>query len=152
MDFDTFSDITLELKIERVVIEKDNIDVLIHWQGTWKRDADDMGIRQRGYARLQWVGTTLDPLAQRAGRFALRNEVETAVVANLPHRRPNHDNDAAERAGNRFSRHRQRSRRASCRHGTCRVGRVIMLTKGHPLESNSIFAQGGVAVALERRG
>ena len=56
MDFDTFSDITLELKIERVVIEKDNIDVLIHWQGTWKRDADDMGIRQRGYARLQWVG------------------------------------------------------------------------------------------------
>ena len=30
----------------------------------------------------------------------------------------------------------------------CRVGRVIMLTKGHPLQSNSIFAQGGVAVAL----
>lgn len=30
----------------------------------------------------------------------------------------------------------------------CRVGKVIMLTKGHPLQSNSIFAQGGVAVAL----
>jgi L-aspartate oxidase len=30
----------------------------------------------------------------------------------------------------------------------CRVGRVIILTKGHPLQSNSIFAQGGVAVAL----
>ncbi len=30
----------------------------------------------------------------------------------------------------------------------CRVGRVIVLTKGHPLQSNSIFAQGGVAVAL----
>ena len=29
-----------------------------------------------------------------------------------------------------------------------RVGRVIVLTKGHPLQSNSIFAQGGVAVAL----
>jgi L-aspartate oxidase len=29
-----------------------------------------------------------------------------------------------------------------------RAGRVIMLTKGHPLQSNSIFAQGGVAVAL----
>src|SRR5512132_2092318 len=29
-----------------------------------------------------------------------------------------------------------------------RVGRVLMLTKGHPLESNSMFAQGGVAVAL----
>jgi L-aspartate oxidase len=30
----------------------------------------------------------------------------------------------------------------------CRVGRVIVLTKGHPLQSNSIFAQGGVAVAM----
>lgn len=29
-----------------------------------------------------------------------------------------------------------------------RSGRVIMLTKGHPLQSNSIYAQGGVAVAL----
>lgn len=29
-----------------------------------------------------------------------------------------------------------------------RRGRVIMLTKGHPLQSNSIYAQGGVAVAL----
>ncbi len=29
-----------------------------------------------------------------------------------------------------------------------REGQVIMLTKGHPLQSNSIFAQGGVAVAL----
>jgi len=29
-----------------------------------------------------------------------------------------------------------------------RAGRVIMLTKGHPLQSASIFAQGGVAVAL----
>ncbi|MFM8552634.1 MAG: L-aspartate oxidase [Nitrospiraceae bacterium] len=29
-----------------------------------------------------------------------------------------------------------------------RHGRVIMLTKGHPLESSSIYAQGGVAVAL----
>ena len=29
-----------------------------------------------------------------------------------------------------------------------RVGRVLMLTKGHPLESNSMYAQGGVAVAL----
>lgn len=57
MDFETFFAISLEFKIERVVIEKDDIDVFIHWQGTWKRDANDMGIRQRGHARLQWVGT-----------------------------------------------------------------------------------------------
>lgn len=57
MDFEVFSAISLEFRIERVVIEKDEIDVFIHWQGTWKRDADDMSIRQRGHARLQWVGT-----------------------------------------------------------------------------------------------
>lgn len=57
MDFEAFSAISLEFKIERVVIEKDDIDVFINWQGTWKRDANDMGIRQRGHARLQWVGT-----------------------------------------------------------------------------------------------
>lgn len=57
MDFEAFSTISLEFKIERVVIEKDDIDTFINWQGTWKRDAGDMGIRQRGYARLQWSGT-----------------------------------------------------------------------------------------------
>src|SRR5512139_500855 len=57
MDFEAFSTITLEFKIERVIIEKEDIDVLIHWQGTWKKDANDMGFRQRGHARLQWVGT-----------------------------------------------------------------------------------------------
>ena len=57
LDFEAFSAISLEFSIERVVIEKDDIDVFIHWQGTWKRDADDRGIRQRGHARLQWVGT-----------------------------------------------------------------------------------------------
>ncbi len=57
LDIEAFSAISLEFKIERVVIEKDDIDVFIHWQGTWKRDANDMGIRQRGHARLQWVGT-----------------------------------------------------------------------------------------------
>ena len=57
MDFEAFSAISLEFKIERVVIEKDDIDVFIHWQGTWKREDNDMGFRQRGHARLQWVGT-----------------------------------------------------------------------------------------------
>ena len=31
-----------------------------------------------------------------------------------------------------------------------RHGRVLMLTKGNPLESSSIYAQGGVAVARYR--
>ena len=57
MDFEAFSAISIEFKVERVVIEKDDIDTFINWQGTWKRDAGEMGIRQRGYARLQWSGT-----------------------------------------------------------------------------------------------
>ena len=57
MDFETFYAITLEVKIERVLMAKDDLDVLVNWQGIWKRDANDTGTRQRGHARLQWVGT-----------------------------------------------------------------------------------------------
>ncbi len=56
-DFDTFHAISLEFKTERIMIEGDDIDVYVHWQGVWKKDADDAGVRQRGHARLQWVGT-----------------------------------------------------------------------------------------------
>ena len=56
-DFEAFQTIALEFTVERVLIEGENVDVLVHWQGAWKKDADDPGIRQRGHARLQWVGT-----------------------------------------------------------------------------------------------
>jgi hypothetical protein len=56
-DFDTFRDIQLEFAIERILIEGDNIDVFVHWQGQWKRSPEDPGTRQRGHGRLSWVGT-----------------------------------------------------------------------------------------------
>ena len=56
-DFETFSVITLDFVVERIMIEGDDIDVFVHWQGLWKKDADDPGLRQRGHMRLQWVGT-----------------------------------------------------------------------------------------------
>jgi len=56
-DFETFSAITLDFAIERIMIDGDNIDVFVHWQGLWKKDADDSGLRQRGHSKLQWVGT-----------------------------------------------------------------------------------------------
>ena len=56
-DFDTFRDIQLEFSIERILIEGNNIDVFVHWQGQWKRDPGDVGTRQRGHGRLAWVGT-----------------------------------------------------------------------------------------------
>jgi hypothetical protein len=56
-DFDTFHSISLEFQMERIMIEGDDIDVYVHWQGVWKKVADDEGMRQRGHARLQWAGT-----------------------------------------------------------------------------------------------
>ena len=57
VDFETFSAIVLDFAIERIMIEGDNVDVFVHWQGLWKKDQDDPGLRQRGHAKLQWVGT-----------------------------------------------------------------------------------------------
>jgi len=56
-DFEAYHAISLEFKIERVIIDGDDINVYIHWQGVWKAQPDDGGMRQRGHARLQWVGT-----------------------------------------------------------------------------------------------
>ncbi len=56
-DFEAFHAISLEFNVERVMIEGDNIDVYVHWQGLWKKHAEDTGVRQRGHARLEWVGT-----------------------------------------------------------------------------------------------
>jgi hypothetical protein len=56
-DFDTFQDIQLEFAIERILIEGENVDVFVHWQGQWKRTPSEAGMRQRGHARLGWTGT-----------------------------------------------------------------------------------------------
>jgi hypothetical protein len=56
-DFETFSTITLDFAIERIMVDGDNIDVFVHWQGLWKKDVEDSGLRQRGHSKLQWVGT-----------------------------------------------------------------------------------------------
>jgi hypothetical protein len=56
-DFETFSAIVLDFAIERIMIEGENVDVFVHWQGLWKKDPDDPGFRQRGHTKLQWVGT-----------------------------------------------------------------------------------------------
>ncbi len=55
-DFENFQEISLDFTIERIVIEGETIDVFVHWQGQWKRTPDDPGLRERGHARLRWVG------------------------------------------------------------------------------------------------
>jgi hypothetical protein len=56
-DFETFRNIALEFRTERIMIEGEDVDVYVHWQGVWKKDSDDPGLRQRGHSRLQWVGS-----------------------------------------------------------------------------------------------
>src|SRR5262245_20280864 len=56
-DFETFQSIALEFRVERIMIEGEDVDVYVHWQGVWKKDPEDPGLRQRGHSRLQWVGT-----------------------------------------------------------------------------------------------
>ena len=47
----------MDFHVERIMIDNDDIDVYVHWQGLWKKDPEDPGIRHRGHSRLQWVGT-----------------------------------------------------------------------------------------------
>lgn len=56
-DFESFQDIAMEFRTERIMIDNDDIDVYVHWQGLWKKEPEDPGIRHRGHSRLQWVGT-----------------------------------------------------------------------------------------------
>jgi hypothetical protein len=55
-DFQSFEEITVDFAVDRIVIEGETIDVFLHWQGHWKRNRDEMGIRERGHGVLRWVG------------------------------------------------------------------------------------------------
>ncbi len=55
-DFQEFQEIVLDFAIDRIVIEGENIEVYVHWQGHWKRDPGDPGLRDRGHGMLRWVG------------------------------------------------------------------------------------------------
>lgn len=56
-DFKTFQTIDVEFTIDRIIIDGDEIDVYVHWQGFWKRAREDVGIRERGHGMLRWTGT-----------------------------------------------------------------------------------------------
>ena len=56
-DFQTFSDISLDLSIERILIEGDLISVYVSWQGDWKQEGQDKSLKTRGHGVLHWSGT-----------------------------------------------------------------------------------------------
>ena len=78
-DFETFRDIQLEFSIERIMIEGDNIDVFVHWQGQWKRDPAEVGTRQRGHGRLAWVGTQSILLQEAQGDLPFGMATRTSL-------------------------------------------------------------------------
>ena len=83
-DFETFQSISLEFKIERIMIEGEHIDVNVRWQGLWKKTADEAGIRQRGHARLQWSGTGTILLQAAQGDLPFGMKAKQALSESLP--------------------------------------------------------------------
>lgn len=83
-DFESFSSIALAFAIERILIDGDDVDVFVHWQGLWKKNADDPGLRQRGHTRLQWVGTLSILLRGVQGDSPFGMKVRQAITDTAP--------------------------------------------------------------------
>jgi hypothetical protein len=83
-DFEAFHAISLEFKVERIIIEGDSVDVYVHWQGVWTKHADDKGMRQRGHARLQWTGTQSILLRGVQGDLPFGMKAKQALSEILP--------------------------------------------------------------------
>jgi hypothetical protein len=83
-DFDAFHSISLEFKIERIMIEGDTIDVHVRWQGLWKNTAEESGVRQRGHARFQWSGTGTILLRAAQGDLPFGMKAKQALSESLP--------------------------------------------------------------------
>ena len=83
-DFDAFHSISLEFKIERIMIEGENVDVYVRWQGLWKKTAEEPGTRQRGHARFQWSGTGTVLLRAAQGDLPFGMKTKQALSEPLP--------------------------------------------------------------------
>ena len=55
-DFSTFSDITLDVTIERITIRGGHARVNIRWEGEWKQGAEPVGLISHGHGELIWSG------------------------------------------------------------------------------------------------
>ena len=83
-DFEAFHSISLEFKIERIMIDGENIDVYVRWQGLWKKTADEPGTRERGHARFQWSGTGTILLRAAQGDLPFGIKAKQALSDSLP--------------------------------------------------------------------
>ncbi|MEP6888491.1 MAG: nuclear transport factor 2 family protein [Nitrospirales bacterium] len=85
-DFQQYGDISLDFSIERVLIEGDQIDVFFHWQGQWKKNGTDTGVRDRGHGMLRWTGAQSPLLSDLGGDLPFG----MAVRHTVPRAQPSH--------------------------------------------------------------
>ncbi|GJL66664.1 MAG: hypothetical protein NPIRA05_16350 [Nitrospirales bacterium] len=55
-DFQAYSDIALDLSIDRMIIDGDLISTHISWLGEWKETPEAQAIKARGHGTLHWSG------------------------------------------------------------------------------------------------
>jgi hypothetical protein len=55
-DFAVYDRITLDLTIDRVMVDGADVSVYFHWLGQWQRATDEQPLRERGHAILRLVG------------------------------------------------------------------------------------------------
>lgn len=56
-DFEVYSDIALEMTIERIEIHDDLIMTFVVWHGQWKPATSQRSVRARGHGILYWSGS-----------------------------------------------------------------------------------------------
>ncbi len=66
-DFAAYTDIELEFTIERMAINGGRATVNVRWEGTWKRESQDVGIAGQGHGVLVWSGKQVILLADIDG-------------------------------------------------------------------------------------
>ena len=56
-DFQIYTDIALDLSIDRIAINGDLISVQVSWLGEWKESPEKQSVKARGHGTLHWSGT-----------------------------------------------------------------------------------------------
>ncbi|RMH37177.1 MAG: hypothetical protein D6690_03740 [Nitrospirae bacterium] len=76
-DFEVYSDIALDLWIERIEIKDDLILTFVVWHGTWRRASTDSVVRARGHGILYWSGSRVILLSGTDGDLPFGMAVRT---------------------------------------------------------------------------
>jgi len=54
-DLTTFSEINIDMKIDRVEVREGSVSTAVHWDGVWKTAAGASPLEKKGHALLVWT-------------------------------------------------------------------------------------------------